>query len=302
MQWIIKGVERIETLVSISTDGSILEWNLKKGLVVSSLMQLKKSGAGDGWISNAAAGLCFDFQPSDSSTYVTGTEDGSIHRCSISYNEQYLDTFTPHEGPVQKVRFSNKWTDVFISCSADWSMALYHLKSKNPLLSIRATGEDFPITDISWCPDNSTVFACVTVDSKLQIWDLSVSCIEPVINMDTSLEVMEVQAFNDTINKDMEFPPPSPNAYISKFEKGDPKEDLTPVQRLLKNLTNDTNGKKTLTCLKFGEKTPTIVVGDSNGVVSVYRIFDPITITHQGPLQQKNKLINIVQKQTDPAR
>lgn len=40
----MKGVERIETLVSISSDGSVLEWNLKKGLVMSTLMQLKKGG------------------------------------------------------------------------------------------------------------------------------------------------------------------------------------------------------------------------------------------------------------------
>ena len=44
VKWIIKGVERLETLVSISTDGRVLEWNLKKGLVMSTLMQLKKSG------------------------------------------------------------------------------------------------------------------------------------------------------------------------------------------------------------------------------------------------------------------
>lgn len=44
LKWIIKGVERLETLVSISTDGRVLEWNLKKGLVMSSLMQLKKTG------------------------------------------------------------------------------------------------------------------------------------------------------------------------------------------------------------------------------------------------------------------
>lgn len=56
-----------------------------------------KCQQGDGWISNSAAGLCFDFHPSDPSTYVTGTEDGSIHRCSVSYNEQYLDTYAHHE-------------------------------------------------------------------------------------------------------------------------------------------------------------------------------------------------------------
>ena len=44
VKWVVKGIERFEILVSISTDGSVLEWNLKKGLVVSTLMQLKRSG------------------------------------------------------------------------------------------------------------------------------------------------------------------------------------------------------------------------------------------------------------------
>ena len=174
---------------------------------------------GEGWISNSAAGLSLDFHPNDPSTYITGTEDGSIHRCSVSYNEQYLDSYQSHEGPVYRVRFSQRWPSVFLTCSADWSMNLYHIKFKNPMLSMRATGENFPINDISWCPDNSTVsyillvfggslyndqliiapinslnikyiqvFANVTVDAKLQIWDLSVSSIDPVVILDTTLE------------------------------------------------------------------------------------------------------------------
>jgi WD40 repeat protein len=114
LKWIVRGVERLETLVSISTDGRVLEWNLKKGLVMSKLMDLKKSGTGDGWISNAAAGLSFDFHPEDATTYVTGTEDGNIHRCSVSYNEQYLETYSPHAGPVYRLRFSPRWSNVFI--------------------------------------------------------------------------------------------------------------------------------------------------------------------------------------------
>ena len=43
-----KGQERMETLVSISTDGRVLEWNLKKGLVVTTLMALKRGGAVSG--------------------------------------------------------------------------------------------------------------------------------------------------------------------------------------------------------------------------------------------------------------
>ena len=36
--------ERTETLISISTDGSVLEWTTKKGFAVSTLMQLKRTG------------------------------------------------------------------------------------------------------------------------------------------------------------------------------------------------------------------------------------------------------------------
>lgn len=138
-------------------------------------MQLKRGGAvgvlqslhvatvvlmslqGEGWISRQASGLCFDFAPDDPSTYVTGTEEGSLHRCSVSYSEQYLDTYDPHSGPVYRLRFSPWWGDVFLSCSADWTMSLYHMRSTWPLLTFHSSGEDFSVNDIAWCPGNSTV-------------------------------------------------------------------------------------------------------------------------------------------------
>jgi WD40 repeat protein len=88
---------------------------------------------------------------------VTGTEDGNLFRCSVSYNEQYLETYQNHEGPVYRIKFSNRWPNVFLSCSADWSLNLYHLGLKQSLLGIRATAENFPVNDFCWCPDNATV-------------------------------------------------------------------------------------------------------------------------------------------------
>ena len=48
------------------------------------------------------AGLAFDFRCGDSATYVAGTEDGTIHKCSCSYNEQYLETFYGHTGDLEE--------------------------------------------------------------------------------------------------------------------------------------------------------------------------------------------------------
>jgi dynein intermediate chain 4, axonemal len=157
VKWVVKGIERVETLISISTDGSVLEWNLKKGLVVTNLMQLKRTGSVEGWISRAAAGFSFDFAPNDSNTYIVGTEEGAIHRCSVSYNEQYLDSYVGHDGPVYRVRFSTRWPQLFITAGADWMIHIYHVAIKTPLLSLRTTNEDFAINDVAWCPGNSTV-------------------------------------------------------------------------------------------------------------------------------------------------
>ena len=67
-------------------------------------------------ISRQASGLSFDFPPGDGATYFAGTEDGLIHKCSVSYNEQYLETYHGHTGPVYRIRCSPFCDRLFLSC------------------------------------------------------------------------------------------------------------------------------------------------------------------------------------------
>jgi murein DD-endopeptidase MepM/ murein hydrolase activator NlpD len=122
VMWVDRGSEKGEVLVSISTDGSVMEWTTNKGLAFSTLMVLKrasdpksrKADDNDGIISRQGSGFCFDFPTAAAATapmaaatlvnsnnehdgiYLAGTEDGAIHKCSCSYNEQYLDSFFGH--------------------------------------------------------------------------------------------------------------------------------------------------------------------------------------------------------------
>lgn len=50
-----------------------------------------------------AAGLSLDVTGGDSGNYFVSTDEGVIHKCSLAYNEQFLDTYFGHKGPVNTV-------------------------------------------------------------------------------------------------------------------------------------------------------------------------------------------------------
>lgn len=187
VKWVAKEVNKEQQqLISISTDGSVQQWSMKKGLVPHPLMQLKRipnkeklvSSHMEG-ISREASGLCFDFPVDDSTQYFAGTEGGIIHKCSVSYNEQTLENFYGHTGPVYKVKASPFNSDAFLSASADWTCALWSQRSVKPL-HVFQSGNDY-MMDIEWSPNNSCVFGAVSRDGRVEVWDLNFTRLDPVI-------------------------------------------------------------------------------------------------------------------------
>uniref|UniRef100_A0A8C3KNK2 Dynein axonemal intermediate chain 4 n=1 Tax=Calidris pygmaea TaxID=425635 RepID=A0A8C3KNK2_9CHAR len=185
------GEGKAERLICISADGRITSWFIQKRLDCTDLMKIKrtereekkllgekerKSGA---LISQLAAGMCFDFHPKDTNFYLAGTEEGHIHKCSCSSSEQFLKTYRGHKGPVYKVAWNPFSTDMFLSCSADWSIILWHQDSQTPTLTFNSTTT--AVHDITWSPKSVFVFAAAN-ESRVEIWDLGVSVLNPVIS------------------------------------------------------------------------------------------------------------------------
>ena len=321
IKWVSKGADRLENVVSISTDGEVLQWDLKKGLSVQNLMSLKRGGLGDGWISRQAAGLTFDFMPGDPTTYFVGTEEGGVHKCSVSYNEQYMETYEGHKGPVYRLRCSSRWPNIFLSCSSDWSLKLFHVRNKKSVLTMRCGDCDEAITDTVWCPGNATVFASVTESGHLHIWDLSVSSIEPIVNYDTSVDVVDTTSEEeptvtggegeDVAELDGFAAMQAARREFGRQQENDGSKE-SPVARLLKNLAQaknnssskekktDTKKRRSLTSVLFSEQSPITVVGDVNGAVTLYRVIDPVTVLLEGPLQQVQRLKSSIFSQADP--
>ena len=212
VKWVNKGQERGESLVSISSDGRVTEWSMKKGLSFTNLMLFKRVSSGrssdtnhsrskqtsaatktsgsaksnsnntsDGVISRQSSGLCLDFASHDSSVYFAGTEDGVIHKCSCSYNEQYLTSYFGHTGPIYRLALSPFWPSVFLSCSADWTVKLWHQGTPEALLTFHSTDLAHAVFDVAWSPSCPTIFGSVTQDGRIEIWDLETSSLDPVI-------------------------------------------------------------------------------------------------------------------------
>nr|XP_038038632.1 dynein intermediate chain 4, axonemal isoform X4 [Anas platyrhynchos] len=190
--------DKRERLISVSADGRLTKWLVQKELDCTDLMKIKRAGSEKKnlprekerksvvLISRQAAGMCFDFHPKDTNFYLAGTEEGLIHKCSCSYDQQFLETYKGHKGPVYKVAWNPFSTDMFLSCSADWSIKLWHQNSQTPILTFSSTTT--VVHDIMWSPKSVFIFAAVN-ESRVEIWDLSVSILDPMITHSGNPEV-----------------------------------------------------------------------------------------------------------------
>ena len=148
------------------------------------------AASAEGIISRRAAGLCFDFCLNDAMKYVAGTEDGPIHMCSCSYNEQHLESYFGHSGAVYRLRWSPHCPNTFLSCSADWTIKLWNQERAAAVFTFQPT-TDYG-ADVCWSPTNSTVFASVTGNGRVDLWDVAVNTLDPVKSLETGKRLSSV--------------------------------------------------------------------------------------------------------------
>ena len=174
---------------------------MKKGLEFTELMQLKRETnpnqkdvfggvEGDkkgGMTFINTGGLSIDFPQNETGmNYFAATEDCTIHKCSVSYSEQYLETYYGHTGPIYKVRCNPFWDSqrcpILLTCSYDWTVRVWNAKENTEKLvchQIFSLKEQ--VNDIEWSPHTSSVFASVANDGRVEIWDLFRDNLGPVL-------------------------------------------------------------------------------------------------------------------------
>ncbi|KAJ9439148.1 Dynein intermediate chain 2, partial [Diplonema papillatum] len=127
------------------------------------------------WIRSCVTGD--DDDQATGSDFIVGTEEGRIRRCSTAYNSHDAESFEGHYMSVYSVQWNRYHESVFLSASADWTVKLWEKNSKKPLTSFdlgSAVGE------AAWAPFSSTVFAAVTADGHVHVYDLYKNKHEPM--------------------------------------------------------------------------------------------------------------------------
>jgi dynein intermediate chain 1 len=168
---------------SISSDGRVANWVMSKNeLKMEPVMQLKlvstaKDDPEESSLSGLAGGCCFDFNRFSEHLFIVGTEEGKLHKCSKAYSGQYLETYVGHHMAVYTVRWNPFHERCFLSCSADWTVKLWDHNIPEPIMSFDLGNA---VGDVAWAPYSSTVFAAVTSDGKVHVFDLAQNKNEPL--------------------------------------------------------------------------------------------------------------------------
>ena len=192
VKWYKLSLENQFCFFSISSDGKVNKWSFFKNkakLELEEMITLKYSDsqnelyAGkeqegeikekeDGFVFGNAGGMCFDFNKHKGKEhlFVLGTEEGHIHLCSAKHRGHFIQTYEGHTMGVYTVSWNPFHTKIFASCSADWTIKIWHYKHFSPLIIFDMQNA---VGDVAWSPWCSTIFAAVTISGDMKFFDLN---------------------------------------------------------------------------------------------------------------------------------
>ncbi|KAI4179091.1 MAG: hypothetical protein L6R41_008034 [Letrouitia leprolyta] len=197
------GTQNANNIVSCSTDGVVCSWTTD---MLSQPQEFLTLTAPPPNKTEDLSPLCMAFPPADPTSFLVGTEEGTIYPChrydraGAGAGTDIRLRFKGHTAPVTSLNFHPArgpidFGDLFLSTGLDWSIKLWKSRPASststagsiapgpnseivePLLDIAR--EDI-VYDAKWAPQKPGVFAAVDGAGSLELWDLTVDMEVPV--------------------------------------------------------------------------------------------------------------------------
>jgi dynein intermediate chain 1 len=199
-------LDGFQNFYSCSSDGRVTNWILVKAalchsdqllLAFQSPLQNIKSADPEKLRDGARA---IAFNPEDPDIFLVGTEEGNIHLATVTFASKYLASYTGHTAPVNSLAWNPFVPDIFLSCAAESLVLIWHREIAGPVLRHCLDGM---VGQVAWAPYSSTVFAAVTTDCKVVVFDLHVHKYRAICQQ-------KIISVNDGVLNNLSFNPVDP--------------------------------------------------------------------------------------------
>ncbi|XP_051733880.1 dynein axonemal intermediate chain 1-like [Ctenopharyngodon idella] len=176
VKWQQDDLDNNHNFFSVSADGRVVSWTLREHeLVFKDIIKLPAMDKVPDDLKDVipTPGISLDFNKKYEFLYLLASQSGTIYKGSIYTSSTFLDEYDAHFlMSVMCVRWNPFHSRVFISCGMDWMVKIWNEKINSPVFTFDLRAG---VTDVAWAPYSSTVFAAVTTDGKVHVFDLSVN-------------------------------------------------------------------------------------------------------------------------------
>ena len=171
-----------KNIISLSTDGVLCEWtlsNLSRPINKYDISLYKNDEQPEPL--SEIGPLCIGTtQNKNCNEFIIGCDRNDIYNIRLHENDyEILNSFTYNDGPIFCVcphpsigEYSPDFSDLFLSCGADWSTKLWSSKIPNMPLITFTQSKDY-VYSAKWNPINPYIFATGDGSGYIDLWDLN---------------------------------------------------------------------------------------------------------------------------------
>ncbi|XP_053230076.1 cytoplasmic dynein 2 intermediate chain 2 isoform X2 [Podarcis raffonei] len=149
------------------------------------------------------------FSPFDPTVFIAGTEGGDVLKCWAGAETPAVGphlggglplkapaqlAFAPHGGPVYSVSCSPFHRNLFLSGGTDGHVHLYSMLQAQPLVSLQLSKKY--VFGVRWSPIRPLVFAAVTGEGEIHLFDFGQNSQKPSLSVRQSPEPAYCLEFN----------------------------------------------------------------------------------------------------------
>lgn len=182
------GTQNATNLVTASNDGRLCVWSMAMMNAPIETIDLKNETRSRGNISI----MSLSFPENETNVLYVGAEDGLVCQVNLRGSKvNVTEVYDGHDGPVSGVHVHPRQVDpnqggeaftvdIAVSCSFDWSIKLWMVKSfQQPVLQLD-TSEDY-VYDVKWHPQHPGVLASINGEGLVDLWNLNQNIESPVV-------------------------------------------------------------------------------------------------------------------------